>query len=217
MWSQKTVRRFVWFWLSVISLMLITLFVGMAQAAEQPSRAALKHKHELIRISREVWGLDAPVALFAAQIHQESLWNTQALSRAGAQGMAQFMPGTATWWCKINNLSAADCQPNNPAWAMRAMVGYDLFLYKRVLYGPTGYDHFWATLRSYNGGLGHWLREASLAKVKTREEIDAQCGKARRHISHCKENLGYPKKIMNVWQPIYLGWGRGVMMQGGSA
>lgn len=194
------------------------MFVGMAYAdtASQPSRAALKHKRDLIRISREVWGINAPVALFAAQIHQESMWNPQALSRAGAQGMAQFMPQTATWWCDFVNLSAQDCQPNNPQWAMRAMVGYDLWLFKRVS-GETEYDQFYAALRAYNGGLGHWQRELALAQGRSRVLIDAQCGKARRHISHCKENLNYPKKIMNVWQPIYIGWGRGIMMQGGAA
>ena len=33
-----------------------------------------------------------PVKVFAAQLAQESSWDTRAVSRAGAQGIAQFMP-----------------------------------------------------------------------------------------------------------------------------
>jgi hypothetical protein len=38
-----------------------------------------------------------PIAFFARLIWQESRFNPRALSRAGARGIAQFMPGTANW------------------------------------------------------------------------------------------------------------------------
>jgi len=38
-----------------------------------------------------------PVAFFTRLIRQESNFNTKAVSRAGAQGIAQFMPATARW------------------------------------------------------------------------------------------------------------------------
>lgn len=72
-------------------------------------------------------------------------------------------------------------------------------------------DRWWATLRGYNGGLGHWLKEARLAAPSTdRGAIDAQCGQASRHVSHCRENLAYPRQILIKWQPLYTGWGPGV-------
>jgi hypothetical protein len=38
-----------------------------------------------------------PVGFFTRLIRQESNFNTKAISRAGAQGIAQFMPATARW------------------------------------------------------------------------------------------------------------------------
>lgn len=216
MWHDKHIRQFVYFWLFVIFTLVLCAFAGAACAAQTPPRDALKHRQELTRMAHEVWGLNAPIPVFAAQITQESAWNTQAISKAGAVGMAQFMPGTAKWWCDLNKLSALECQPTNPRWAMRALVGYDLWLYKRV-WGLNEYDRMHAALRAYNGGLGHWQKEASIAGSRQRALIDAACGKARRHPLHCKENLNYPHRILNVYQSRYYGWGRGIMMSGGTA
>lgn len=189
-------------------LLAFVLLVGAAWADDVP-RAALRHQRDLVRIAHATWGLDAPVAAFAAQVHQESGWNPQAVSRVGAKGMAQFMPATAQWWCDLNKLSATDCQPTNPVWAIRALVGYDRWLFERVR-GQTELDRLWAALRAYNGGLGHWQKEAKIAGSYERQAVDSACGKARRHISHCAENLGYPRRILIVLQQRYLGWGRGV-------
>jgi soluble lytic murein transglycosylase-like protein len=174
----------------------------------QPSRAALAQRASLTRIAHASWGLDAPVPLFAAQIHQESGWNAAAVSRAGAIGAAQFIPATAAWWCALNKLSAMECQPTNIAWAMRAMIGYDLWLYQRV-HGATELDRWWATLRSYNGGLGHWQKEAAFVPPPAdHTRIDAACGHASRSALHCPENLGYPQRILFRHQLMYAGWGR---------
>lgn len=54
----------------------------------------------------------------------------------------------------------------------------------------------WVALRAYNGGLGHWQAEARNATGHDRLAVDAACGSARRHRSHCTENLGYPRRIL---------------------
>jgi hypothetical protein len=195
-------------WLLVCAVWV--LLITNASAAELP-RAAVTYRADLTRIAHSVWGLDAPVPVFAAQIHQESGWNPDAVSRVGALGAAQFMPATASWWCALNNLSPADCQPRNAAWAMRAMIGYDLWLSQRVR-ADTEFDRLWATLRSYNGGLGHWQKEAALTPVKTRAAIDATCGSASRSRTHCPENLQYPARILLRHQPLYSSWGRMVSL-----
>lgn len=209
MLRTKQTRIVLRWLLALILAMLAAAPIGKALAGEDIPRVALKHRADLTRAAHTVWGLDAPIAVFAAQIHQESGWNPEAVSRVGARGMAQFMPDTARWWCDKNGLSAIDCQPTNPVWAMRALVGYDRWLFDRVR-GPSEFDRLWAALRGYNGGLGHWQQEAATVRpALDRLAVDAACGKAHRHPSFCPENLGYPRRILTILQPRYLGWGRG--------
>ncbi|QIL83979.1 transglycosylase SLT domain-containing protein [Diaphorobacter sp. HDW4A] len=183
----------------------------VATGAPAAPAAALPYRALLIRTSRVVWGMDAPVAVFAAQVHQESVWKPNAVSRVGAQGMAQFMPKTTEWIATIDP-ELATAEPFNPAWALRALVVYDQWLFERT---PTRYrsrDRMWVTLRAYNGGLGHWQKEAAISGIAqpSREDVDAACGKARRAAVHCKENLQYPARILNVHQPRYASWGPGL-------
>lgn len=182
-------------------------------AAERPlPEGARRWRADLVRAAHATWGLDAPIPVFAAQIHQESEWRADAVSPVGAVGMAQFMPGTSSWWCRINRLSREQCQPRNPVWSLRALVGYDRWLWDQLGRTP-GADRMdpasrmWATLRAYNGGLGHWQAEARAAGSFDRLAVDAACGRARRHRSHCAESLGYPRRIMVDLQPRYATWG----------
>lgn len=202
-----------------------TLFLVRATYAQVPT-SANTYKRTLIRAAQAEWGLGAPVAVFAAQVHQESGWRPDAVSRVGARGLAQFMPGTATWWCDMLGLAPAQCQPHNPTWAISALVGYDKYLYERTPAHYTPRERMWVALRAYNGGLGHWQAEARMAaaaaaraagasagdglREPTRAQVDAACGQARRAPVHCVENLGYPQRILNVLQPRYVTWGPGL-------
>lgn len=198
--------------LLVIAAVTLALFGnGLVLAADPapPPTQAEKYRRDLVRSARLAWGLDAPVATMAAQIHQESGWNPQAVSHVGARGLSQFMPATAAWWCQRETIT--DCQPTNPVWALRALAGYDKYLYDRLPQAGNECNRWWAALRAYNGGEGHWAAEARLVSdPSNRAAVDAQCGHARRSARHCAENLGYPDKIINRHQPRYLGWGRGV-------
>lgn len=198
--------------LSRLTILLILLFAGgfFTPACAQPVPAAAhKYRAELTRAAYTQWGLDAPIAALAAQVHQESGWNPSAVSSVGAQGMAQFMPSTSVWWCQLNKLAPADCQPTNPTWALRALVGYDKHLFDRTPPRLSDFDRLWVALRAYNGGLGHWLAEAKATGLPqpSRSQVDAACGKAKRHPTHCPENLQYPARILLTLQPRYVGWG----------
>ena len=185
-------------------------FFGQAHA-QVPADAA-RYRLELTRAAHSQWGLSAPVAVLAAQVHQESGWRPQAVSRVGARGLAQFMPSTAVWWCSHPGISGENCLPENPRWALRALVGYDRYLYSLTPASYNERDRMWVALRGYNGGLGHWQAEAARTglKLPTREQVDAACGSARRSAVHCPENLGYPRRILIDLQPRYALWGPGL-------
>lgn len=197
----------------LVGVAVVSAALGYCRSAQaQVPVAAQPHRALLVRTANAAWGLGAPVAVFAAQVHQESAWKPEAISRVGARGLAQFMPATASWWCELNKLAPADCQPHNTTWALRALVGYDKYLYDRTPTHYSAYDRMWVALRGYNGGLGHWQREAAVsgAAQPTRQQVDAACGKARRAAVHCRENLGYPQRILVDLQPRYLSWGPGL-------
>ena len=94
-----------------------------------------------------------PVSLIAATIHQESGWDPNIVSHAGAQGLAQFMPGT---WPSYGG----DGDPFNPRDAIRAMGRYmgDL---KRILRNANvGGDEIDNILRAYNAGPNAVIRQS---------------------------------------------------------
>lgn len=94
-----------------------------------------------------------PISLIAATIHQESGWDPNIVSHAGAQGLAQFMPGT---WPSYGG----DGDPFNPRDAIRAMGRYmgDL---KRILRNANvGGDEIDNVLRAYNAGPNAVIRQS---------------------------------------------------------
>ena len=196
---------------AVLLVAACALLAFALPASAQVPQAAQQHRALLVRTAHAAWGLDAPVAVFAAQVHQESAWRPDAVSHVGAQGLAQFMPATGKWIGGIDPTLAGQ-QPYNPAWALRALVTYDRWLYDRTPARYTPRERMWVALRSYNGGLGHWQAEAAAtgAVQPTRAQVDAACGKARRAAMHCTENLGYPHRILVVLQPRYAAWGPGL-------
>lgn len=199
----------------VAGLLILGGFVNTTQAQGVPE-AAKPYRSDIIRNARAVIGLDAPIALFAAQIHQESAWRPGAVSRVGATGLAQFMPATADW---ISTLfpELASNTPFNPSWALRALVRYDDWLYRRIRAADV--CQRWAmALSAYNGGLGWIARDQRLASSKGLDPLiwfDAvETVNAGRSAANFKENRGYPRVIIYRHQTRYVqaGWGAGVCL-----
>lgn len=185
---------------------------AQAQASQIP-QVAQTYRAELVRNARAIWGLNAPVATFAAQVHQESAWKPGAISRVGAQGLAQFMPGTSQWIAGLYPALAAN-EPFNPSWSLRALVQYDAWIHARVA-AATPCDRMAMVLSGYNGGLGWVQRDKSLA---ARQGLDAQTWwaavetvNAGRSAANWRENRDYPRRILLRLEPIYVaaGWGPG--------
>ena len=206
---MSRLNKILLFLVAVLYACLFALMLPTQAAAQPVPAAAHKHRADLTRAAHSQWGLNAPIAALAAQVHQESGWNPSAISPVGARGLTQFMPATATWWCAREQTSAAQCQPHNPTWALRSMVGYDKYLYDMAPSHYSPYNRLWVGLRAYNGGMGHWQAEAKRTSMAqpTRLQVDAACGTARRARVHCTENLHYPQRILQALQPRYAAWG----------
>lgn len=189
--------------------------IAAALAAESAiPRRALSFRSDLIRAARAFWGPGAPTATFAAQVHAESRWRPQAVSPAGAQGMAQFMPATARWIAgAYPHLSGEG--PFNPGWALRAMVTYDRHLWERVS-ADDPCNRMAKVLAAYNGGLG-WVRrdEALARKTGLADGLwfeGVETVNAGRSAAAKRENRAYPRSILLRLEPLYIraGFGGGV-------
>lgn len=191
----------------VIALVLAIMLVPLFAYAEAP-RESLRHKRELTRNAHAAWGLNAPVAVFAAQIHQESRWHADAQSTVGAQGIAQFMPQTATWISGAYKLGEA--QPYNTGWALRALVVYDRYLWQHIP-AASPCERMGMTLSAYNGGLGWVYRDQELAAKRGADRSrwfgNVELFNAGRSADNFAQNRDYPHVILITWQPIYAGWG----------
>jgi len=200
-------------------LLLLVCLIGFflvptAEAASIPA-AAEQHRRTLVRAAHAGWGLDAPIATMAGQVHQESAWRVNARSPVGAQGLAQFMPATADWMAELYPRSLGPAQPYNPGWALRAMVAFDLWLYERNQ-AISECDRWAFVLAGYNGGNGWVNRDRRLASAMGADPL-AWFGQVERHnsgrsASNFRENRHYPRAILLRWEPLYAaaGWGPGV-------
>ncbi|WP_282339408.1 transglycosylase SLT domain-containing protein [Pseudomonas sp. PS02288] len=190
------------------------LLAGLAVAGVIPAQAD-SYRRELTRIAQAEWGLDAPVATFAAQIHQESAWRFDAKSSAGAQGLGQVMPTTATWLGEVFPDALGNVQPYNPTWSMQALVSYDRWLADRIQ-ARTPCEQGAMVLSSYNGGLGWLNRDRKRASAKGADQLvwfgSVERYNAGRSAAAFKENRDYPRRILRRWEPLYIAadWGNGV-------
>ena len=187
---------------------LLFIFLSIPESNADVPRESLKYKRELIRQSRIIWGLDAPIPLFASQIHQESTWNHLAKSKY-AKGLTQFTDSTAEWMIEIfPELKRANVY--NPNWSIRAMLLYDSWLDDRIK--SIDDCNQWAMiLSSYNGGLTWLNRDKALAEAKGSDpniwwnHVEKYSNRADWAI---RENRNYSKSIIFKHQNLYADWGK---------
>lgn len=171
-------------------------------------QASARYRIALQRAAASQFGVDAPIARLAAQIHQESAWRPNAESPY-AQGIAQFTPSTAAWLPSV----CPDVGPPDAwdaSWSIRAMACYDRYLFERVV-GAAACDQWAFTLSAYNGGLGWVARDMTRASANGAdpalwfdnvERFSARSTAAR------AENRAYVRRILLVIEPAYIaaGW-----------
>lgn len=177
-------------------------------ARESWQGRAKAYQRALIREARLELGLNAPIPLFAGQIHQESLWRPDARS-AYANGLTQFTPETEAWIKTVFPQELGVGNAFNSQWAIRALVKYDHWLYQHIK-AANDCERWAMTLSAYNGGLG-WLQRDQRLTAQRGGNPAYWWGSVERYSRRAKwaikENRGYPRAIIYAHQPHYLGWG----------
>jgi cell wall-associated NlpC family hydrolase len=146
---------------AICSLILLFTVVGQQSA---PVGAAGSLNTSAVPAAYLPWVLSAgslcatiTPAVVAAQDQVESGWNPRAVSTAGAEGIAQFLPGTFASWGK-NDDGTGDVSPFNPADAIMAQGRYDCSLAalmsRLAASGSVSGDVLALALAGYNAGPG---------------------------------------------------------------
>ena len=165
-------------WVFFVAMLLWCGGFFSQACAAQPPQAALQYRDDVIRNARLEWGLSAPVADFAAQLHQESGWRPDAISPAGAQGLALI--SYDRWlWQRVS--AASDCE----RMAM-TLSGYN---------GGLGWVQRDRRLASQKGlDSTRWFGHVATVN-------------AGRNAASWRENRHYPQRILRELAPRYLTWG----------
>lgn len=171
--------------------------------------ASARLRTAVIREAQRLYGLDAPVARFAAQIHQESRWNATAASRF-AHGLAQFTPPTADWIAQAYP-ELRPAAPWDAHWSIRAMVRYMHHIGRTLPPGKSDCDTWAFALSGYNGGPGWVGRDRRLA-LAAHADPDRWFGHVEHYTNRAgwakSENRGYVRRILLTIEPEYIaaGW-----------
>jgi soluble lytic murein transglycosylase-like protein len=160
----------------------------------------------IVRSAEFYFGVPAPVPLLVGQMRQESGFDPKAKSKAGAQGLYQFMPSTAQWAAKAGGFGLAT--PFDPEWSIRAAVWYDRYLYDRVA-AATPCDKWEFTLSAYNGGIG-WVYERQTRSPNSLDWVTTAVINPGISEANQTENLNYPFVIVYQHQPTYRALGKTV-------
>jgi murein DD-endopeptidase MepM/ murein hydrolase activator NlpD len=146
----------------VLCVVMLTVLLGQiaADAAAAPAApgvlrlGAVPASYEALvrRAAQTCPGITAP--LLAAQLEAESGWNPGAVSPAGAQGLAQFMPGT--WIGEgVDGNGDGIRDPFHPADAIASQASHMCTLLAAVQADQSlAGDPIELALASYNAGLG---------------------------------------------------------------
>lgn len=189
----------------LITFIAFLIFCNSANSIELPARC-LKLKKTLTSYAHQSFGLNAPIALLAAQIYQESRCKPNAASKY-AKGLTQFTPATWSDMKRWYPSYLKKCSIWNANCSLRAMVLYNRRLYKAIKETADNCNHWAMTLSAYNGGLVWVNRDRRLAKKHGRNPT-LWFRHTERHTKRAnwakKENRHYVKVILGKHQKLHL-------------
>ena len=207
----------------VIAYLALLLALLLALDSLAQSFPCEQYRTIIARSAYKTFGPDAPVADLTAQAHQESGCKPDAKSKAGAQGLTQFMPATAADMAARHPDVCAPAQPFSPVWSIRCRDRYMREQLQRFADAATESDQWAFALSAYNGGAG-WVNRDKLVCTKAPPFTCPICDPLRwwdnvelspdlrRSPANIRENRGYPKRIMCVIAPRYAAAGYGRMI-----
>lgn len=201
-------------------LLFISLFtINSAQALPSKHGANfMSAKQRVARwaptIRREaqyLLGPTAPVAVYLAQIGQESGGDETVTAWDNGRGLVQFMDGTVAQIVKIFPELGMGANPYDPTWAVKAQVRFDYWLYKRVK-GKNECEKWGALLKGYNAGLGYPQRAQ-----KKSDKPDVWFGYTEyipngQSSKNFEYSRMYPRWILFKRQPDFITLGNGVCL-----
>ena len=190
----------------VMAIALMFMWPSKARAQSVPDDA-YRFKRDIVRAGQHVWGLNAPTATLAAQIHQESRFRINARSPVGAQGIAQFMPATADW-IAATYPDELGGERGTAEWGILAMSRYMRHLWERTS-GVDDCERMAFAQAGYNGGEG-WVRKRKKLSPTPEVCLFATCTiNPGIKPANQTENEGYPRRILLTLEPIYVAAGFG--------
>jgi surface antigen len=160
-------------------VLLISSITALFTSASETSDGLRNVPAEYEADVRRAGGVCAEItpALIAAQIERESGWDPHATSPAGAQGIAQFMPGT---WAGSGMDGDGDgkrdvMNPHDAIWSQGNLMCSLADQVKALKTGGTvAGDTVRLALAAYNAGLGAVTRAGGIPDIReTRDYVDA--------------------------------------------
>jgi soluble lytic murein transglycosylase-like protein len=198
---KSAIRAFLLGYLILMAVGLFALVNGAAIAAD----ASAPYRATLIREAQAVYGPDAPAPMFAGQIQQESSWRPNVTAFDNGRGLAQFMDGTTKQITALfPELGPPD--PYDPRWAIRAMVRYDGWIYRRIA-GGDACQKWAAVLKGYNAGPGYVLQAQAKSPNPAVWFGITEYVQTRQSPANFEYSRMYPRKILFVHQPKFAAMG----------
>ena len=145
-----------------------------------------KYDYQIFKASKQYLpGVDWK--LYKAQLIQESALRPNAVSPAGAKGIAQFMPAT---WGEVSRQLVIDGSPFDPHLSIPAGAYYLSNMRRGWIWNRPEQDRHNLALASYNAGFGNLLKAQRLCNNAT---LYADIIKCLPDITfqHSKETIGY--------------------------
>jgi membrane-bound lytic murein transglycosylase MltF len=171
------------------------VLVPRSASAQQADRD--RYDDVFRKYSKRFFGVGFDWEYFKAQGMAESGLDPSAVSRVGARGIMQLMPGT---YALIKSRRADMGEIDDPEWNIAAGIMHSRGLWLRWNDSPDAGERVRFMFGSYNAGEGTILRARSVARLEQLDErawqnIEAVAPKVQRW--RYTETLPYVRKIEN--------------------